>query len=104
MVNVPQLVAMHEVMERLGRGEDVAAMVNGACALVREYHPGVSKFSMRAAAFLGIKSDFTALVVLTLRSRSTEVYPDDVALDCAAESWSQGVKHQHIYMAAKLRF
>ena len=32
-----QFPVMYEVMERLGRGEDVAAMVNGACALVREY-------------------------------------------------------------------
>ena len=28
---------MYEVTERLGRGEDVAAAVNGACALVRKY-------------------------------------------------------------------
>ena len=32
-----QSVVMNDVVERLGRGEDVAAMVNGACALVREY-------------------------------------------------------------------
>ena len=36
-LHVSQLVAMHEVMESLGRGDDVAAMVNGACSLVREY-------------------------------------------------------------------
>ena len=39
-VDVPQLVAMHEAMERLGRGEDVAAMVNGSCARLREYQQG----------------------------------------------------------------
>ena len=36
-LHVSQLVAMHEVMESLGRGDDVAAMVNGACSRVREY-------------------------------------------------------------------
>ncbi len=33
--DLPQLYAMQEVMERLGRGEDVAAMVNSACSAVR---------------------------------------------------------------------
>ena len=32
-----QLLAMHEVMESLGRGEDLATMVNSACSAVREY-------------------------------------------------------------------
>lgn len=32
-----QFSVMYEVMERLGRGEHVAAAVNGACALVDEY-------------------------------------------------------------------
>lgn len=33
----PQLGAMGVVMERLGRGEDVATMANSACSAVREY-------------------------------------------------------------------
>lgn len=33
--DLPQLYAMHEVMEGLGRGDDVAAIVNGACSTVR---------------------------------------------------------------------
>ena len=33
--DLPQLYAMQEVMESLGRGDDVAAMVNGACSAAR---------------------------------------------------------------------
>ncbi len=35
--HLPQLVAMHKVMESLGLGEDVATMVNSACSAVRDY-------------------------------------------------------------------
>lgn len=35
--NVAQMIAMHEVMESLGRGDDVATMVISACSAVREY-------------------------------------------------------------------
>ena len=58
----------------------------------------------RQVVLFGAQTGFKTLVVLTLHSCSTEVYPDDIAFDGAAESWSQGVKHQHIYPAAELRF
>ena len=35
--HVPQMIAMGEIMARLGSGDDVATMVNSACSAVREY-------------------------------------------------------------------